>query len=156
MYGQLVSGWVKGVLVLELWPVDFPLNTRASTSKRPLHTLWHPRVSAFCYPWRNQRLTGMLPSGRSLLHQRPKHEDDGQSQPALGCPVAAAQFPDLDEEFARVRFRGEDARPSHRTGHSDQQCQPVLGNLLGIPRLFHEATLVLTLEDDDLVKLFAL
>lgn len=47
LYGQLVSGWVRGVLVLELWPVDFPLNTRASSSKRPLHTLWHPRVSAF-------------------------------------------------------------------------------------------------------------
>lgn len=47
MYGQLVSGWVKGVLVLEMWPVDFPLNTRAGTSSRPLHTLWHPRVSVF-------------------------------------------------------------------------------------------------------------
>lgn len=47
VYGQLVSGWVQGVLVLELWPVDFPLNTRASTSHRPLHILWHPRVSAF-------------------------------------------------------------------------------------------------------------
>lgn len=46
-YGQLVSERVRGVLVLELWPTDFALNTRASTSQRPLHVLWHPRVSAF-------------------------------------------------------------------------------------------------------------
>jgi hypothetical protein len=47
VFGQLVSERVKGVLVLELWPVDFPMNTRAITSQQPLHTLWHPRVSAF-------------------------------------------------------------------------------------------------------------
>ena len=46
VFGQLVSEQVKGVLVLELWPVDFPMNTRARTSQLPLHTLWHPRVSA--------------------------------------------------------------------------------------------------------------
>ena len=47
VYGQLVSEWVNGVMVLELWPFDFPLNTKASTTVQPLHVLWHPRVSVF-------------------------------------------------------------------------------------------------------------
>lgn len=47
VHGQLVSERVKGVLVLELWPFDFPLNTKASTTVKPLHSLWHPRVSVF-------------------------------------------------------------------------------------------------------------
>jgi hypothetical protein len=47
VFGQMVSEHVRGVLVVELWPVDFALNTRASTTHTPLHTLWHPRVSAF-------------------------------------------------------------------------------------------------------------
>jgi hypothetical protein len=45
--GQVVSEWVRGVLVLQLWPFDFPLNTKASTNVQPLHELWHPRVSTF-------------------------------------------------------------------------------------------------------------
>lgn len=47
VYGQLVSERVRGVLLLELWPVNFPLNTKASTTVQPLHALWHPRVSVF-------------------------------------------------------------------------------------------------------------
>jgi hypothetical protein len=48
VFAEMVSERVKGgILVLELWPFDFPLNTRASTPLQPLHTLWHPRVSAF-------------------------------------------------------------------------------------------------------------
>jgi hypothetical protein len=47
VYGQLVSEWVNGVMVLELWPFDFSLNTKASTTVQPLHVLWHPRVSVF-------------------------------------------------------------------------------------------------------------
>lgn len=66
IFGQLVSERVKGVLVLELWPVDFPLNTRASTSQRPLHTLWHPRVSAFSET--QFGISGMerLPAGKAF------------------------------------------------------------------------------------------
>jgi hypothetical protein len=32
--------------VLLLWPLDFPMNTRESTSTKPLATLWRPSVSA--------------------------------------------------------------------------------------------------------------
>jgi len=47
VYGQLVSERVKGVQYLELWPFDFPLNTKASTQLQPLHCLWKPQVSVF-------------------------------------------------------------------------------------------------------------
>ena len=47
MYGQLVSERVKGVQYLELWPFDFPLNTKASTQLQPLHCLWKPQISVF-------------------------------------------------------------------------------------------------------------
>lgn len=45
VYGQLVSERVKGILLLELWPWDFPMNTRASTTTAPLQVLWKPEVS---------------------------------------------------------------------------------------------------------------
>jgi hypothetical protein len=112
-------------------------------------------------------IMGVLPLAKSTTcrhaaerakpaYQRPRVKSTGQAAASDRVPVAAGQLPGLDEEFARVRFRGKDARPSHRSGHRDQQCQPVLGNLLGVPGLFHETTLVLTLKDDDLVKLLAL
>lgn len=47
VYGQLVSERVKGIQYLELWPFDFPLNTKASTQLQPLHCLWKPQVSVF-------------------------------------------------------------------------------------------------------------
>lgn len=64
VYGQLVSDRVKGVQYLELWPFDFPLNTKASTQLQPLHCLWKPQVSVFLVT--QFAISGMerLPAGR--------------------------------------------------------------------------------------------
>lgn len=44
--GKLASERIQGVLVLHLWPHDFPLSARASnTGVQPLATLWRPEVS---------------------------------------------------------------------------------------------------------------
>jgi hypothetical protein len=43
-YGQLVSERVRGVQRLELWPVDFPMNTKTTTTITPAR-LWRPEVS---------------------------------------------------------------------------------------------------------------
>jgi hypothetical protein len=45
LYGQLVTERVRGMQRLELWPVDFPMNTKATTTVEP-HCLWKPEVSA--------------------------------------------------------------------------------------------------------------
>jgi hypothetical protein len=46
LYGKLASERVQGMLVLHLWPYDFPLNARSSdTGTQPLATLWRPEVS---------------------------------------------------------------------------------------------------------------
>jgi hypothetical protein len=44
LYGQLVTERVRGMQRLELWPADFPMNTRASTTVVP-HCLWKPELS---------------------------------------------------------------------------------------------------------------
>jgi hypothetical protein len=43
-FGQLYSDELRNLEVLHLWPLDFPMNTKASTTVRPL-TLWHPTCS---------------------------------------------------------------------------------------------------------------
>jgi hypothetical protein len=45
LYGELISQHVRSVHRLELWPLDFPMNTTASTTTQPL-CLWKPEVSA--------------------------------------------------------------------------------------------------------------
>jgi hypothetical protein len=45
IYGQLVSERLEGIMLLQLWPWDFPMNTKASTTIEPLHVLWKPEVS---------------------------------------------------------------------------------------------------------------
>lgn len=44
-FGQLFAERVRGVLRLELWPLEFAPNTKATTSVRPL-CLWRPEVTA--------------------------------------------------------------------------------------------------------------
>ncbi|MRD49363.1 hypothetical protein GHT07_18970 [Caenimonas koreensis DSM 17982] len=45
LFGQLYSDKVRHVDVLLLWPLDFATNTRASTTTKPLATLWRPTLS---------------------------------------------------------------------------------------------------------------
>jgi hypothetical protein len=45
-FGQLYSYTVRNVPVLQLWPLDFAMNTRASTTTKPLATLWRPTLSS--------------------------------------------------------------------------------------------------------------
>ena len=45
LYGNLLSETVHGMLVLHLWPYDFPLNARTGESQ-PVASLWRPQVSA--------------------------------------------------------------------------------------------------------------
>jgi hypothetical protein len=45
LFGQLYTDTIKSFDVLLLWPLDFPMNTRASTTTKPLATLWHPMLS---------------------------------------------------------------------------------------------------------------
>lgn len=44
VYGQLVTERVRGMQRLELWPADFPMNIKASTTIEP-RCLWKPEVS---------------------------------------------------------------------------------------------------------------
>jgi hypothetical protein len=44
-YGELVSQQVRGRQRLELWPLDFPMNTVATATTQP-QCLWRPEVSA--------------------------------------------------------------------------------------------------------------
>jgi hypothetical protein len=44
LYGQLVTERVRGMQRLELWPVDFAMNTKATTTIEP-HCLWKPELS---------------------------------------------------------------------------------------------------------------
>jgi hypothetical protein len=45
LYGQLVTERVRGLQRLELWPMDFAMNTKATTTVEP-QCLWKPEVSA--------------------------------------------------------------------------------------------------------------
>ena len=45
LYGNLLSETVRGLLVLHLWPYDFPMNARTGASE-PVASLWRPQVSA--------------------------------------------------------------------------------------------------------------
>jgi hypothetical protein len=43
-FGQVHSERLRNIEVLQLWPLEFPMNTRASTTTRPLATLWRPTL----------------------------------------------------------------------------------------------------------------
>jgi hypothetical protein len=47
LYGQIISTWERNVLVVELWPFDFPVSAKQGSSVKPLAALWRPRVSGF-------------------------------------------------------------------------------------------------------------
>jgi len=47
LYGNIISAAVRGRDVLELWPYDFPMNTRGSTTIEPLRVLWRPLLTGF-------------------------------------------------------------------------------------------------------------
>lgn len=46
LFGQLYTDTVRSIHVLLLWPLDFPMNTRASTTSKPVATLWRPVLSS--------------------------------------------------------------------------------------------------------------
>lgn len=45
LFGQVFSEWQRGIEVLQLWPLDFAMNTRENTTVSPLATLWRPTLS---------------------------------------------------------------------------------------------------------------
>jgi hypothetical protein len=45
LFGQLYTDTMHDVEVLLLWPLEFPMNTRATTTAEPLATLWRPVLS---------------------------------------------------------------------------------------------------------------
>lgn len=47
VYGNLFSDQVHGMTVLHLWPTDLAMNTRETTTRRPVASLWRPEVGAF-------------------------------------------------------------------------------------------------------------
>lgn len=47
VYGQIVSEIARGRQVLELWPFDFPLSAKQTSTVKPLRALWKPQVSGF-------------------------------------------------------------------------------------------------------------
>lgn len=47
IYGQIVSEFVRGRQMLELWPFDFPMSAKQNTTVEPLRTLWRPQISGF-------------------------------------------------------------------------------------------------------------
>jgi len=96
-YGQLSSERVRGVLRLELWPLDFSGNTKGSTSVQP-RCLWRPEVTAV----RDFGLafTGVEKVGRRWMVQRwmcePKglaelQKDRDARQPQGGRPEEAVR-----------------------------------------------------------------
>lgn len=42
MLGNMLSEHVKGVLVLHLWPHDFPISARQGSAIKPLASLYRP------------------------------------------------------------------------------------------------------------------
>lgn len=47
IYGQIISEYVKGRQVLELWPFDFPMSAKQGSRIKPLRQLWKPQVTGF-------------------------------------------------------------------------------------------------------------
>jgi hypothetical protein len=99
-YGQLVTDRIRGMQRLELWPVDFPMNTKAPTTLEP-QCLWQPQVSvilehAFAF-------SGLERVGRRWVAQR------WMCEPCTHSDIAREL---RDEELRRPREIPSNVRPS--------------------------------------------
>jgi hypothetical protein len=99
LYGQLLTERVRGMQRLELWPVDFAMNTKATTTVEP-HCLWKPEVSAILDD--AFAFSGLERTGRRWVAQR------WMCQP---CAPADIQRDLREEKLRRPREIPSNVRP---------------------------------------------